>query len=159
MFLLPRALPAAWHKSVLVRNRAGDGNGRRLVLLLPAVLTFAVAAVLGGTNAGAASAATTSTSANSTAGSSSAVSSSAAGTRVGASTTDLILFVGGQASIAAGQGRGDGLSQSQVVVGRCVAAEDSSSVAEDIANGHVMTSMSSNGASTQESRAGVSSSG
>lgn len=93
---------------------------RWLVLLLAAVLTFATTVLLGVTaGVGVASAATVSPS-----GGASAVSSSAAGTRVGASTTDLILAVGVDERIAAGQGRGDGPSQCHLVSGLCVAAED-----------------------------------
>ena len=68
--------------------------------------------------AGTASAATTST-----VGGSSTTSGSVAGTRVGVSSSDSILAVGVDSSIAAGQRRGTLLSQPQLVSGLCVAAE------------------------------------
>ena len=93
-------------------------RGGWLVLLLAAVLTGIVTMLLGLGIAGTASAATTST-----VGGSSTTSGSVAGTRVGVSSSDSILAVGVDSSIAAGQRRGTLLSQPQLVSGLCVAAE------------------------------------
>lgn len=105
-----------------MRTTASDERGDRWpVLLLAAVLALATTVLLGmTTGAGVASAATISTT-----GSWSASSGSAAETRVGVSTSGLILVVGSVETVRPGQRRDEAVPGPGLVSGLGVAAEAS----------------------------------